>query len=46
MGGSKSADKPENLMALCRDCHEKYGDKRDYKNFLKGVHNERLSRRP
>lgn len=28
-----------NLMALCRDCHIKYGDKKQYKEYLKNVHN-------
>lgn len=27
-----------NLMALCRKCHEKYGDKKQYKNWLKEIH--------
>ena len=26
MGGDKSADRVENLMALCRHCHTIYGD--------------------
>jgi len=38
MGGSKSKDKIENLMAVCRNCHEKFGDKREYKTFLKDTH--------
>jgi 5-methylcytosine-specific restriction endonuclease McrA len=28
-----------NLMALCRDCHIKYGDKKQYKEYLKNIHN-------
>lgn len=39
MGGSKEADKIENLMALCRSCHIEYGDKKQYVEFLKEVHN-------
>lgn len=31
-----------NLMALCRKCHETYGDKNQYLEFLKKVHNEKL----
>jgi len=38
MGGSKSADVIENLMALCRKCHIEYGDKKQYKQFLKDIH--------
>lgn len=37
MGGSKSKDDPNNLMALCRACHIKYGDKKQYKDFLKQI---------
>jgi hypothetical protein len=40
MGGTKEADKIENLQALCRDCHIKYGDKKQFKDYLKEVHNE------
>lgn len=38
MGGSKTVDTIENLMALCRTCHEKYGDKKQYVEFLKEKH--------
>jgi hypothetical protein len=38
MGGSKDADRPENLMALCRKCHETYGDKKQYMEFLINLH--------
>lgn len=38
MGGSKLKDYIENLMALCRVCHEKYGDKVKYKPFLRKIH--------
>jgi hypothetical protein len=38
MGGSKTKDNIENIMALCRDCHMKYGDKKQYKDFLKQIH--------
>jgi 5-methylcytosine-specific restriction endonuclease McrA len=40
MGGTKEADKIENLQELCRDCHIKYGDKKQFKDYLKEVHNE------
>jgi 5-methylcytosine-specific restriction endonuclease McrA len=38
MGGSKTADVIENLMGLCRSCHIEYGDKKQYKEFLKDIH--------
>jgi 5-methylcytosine-specific restriction endonuclease McrA len=38
MGGNKKADVIENLMGLCRECHIKYGDKKQYKDFLKEIH--------
>ena len=44
IGGSKEADNIENLMALCREDHLKYGDKKQYKEFLKDKHAEKLIR--
>jgi 5-methylcytosine-specific restriction endonuclease McrA len=38
MGGNKEADVIENLMGLCRKCHIEYGDKKQYKEFLKDIH--------
>jgi 5-methylcytosine-specific restriction endonuclease McrA len=38
MGGVKSKDKIENLMALCRSCHLEYGDKKQHMEFLKETH--------
>jgi 5-methylcytosine-specific restriction endonuclease McrA len=38
MGGNKNADVIENLMGLCRKCHIEYGDKKQYKEFLKDIH--------
>ena len=38
MGGSKKADDIKNLMALCRSCHDKYGDKVRWKVHLKEIH--------
>ncbi len=40
MGGSKEVENIDNLQALCRDCHVKYGDKKQFKDYLKEVHNE------
>lgn len=42
MGGSKSADTIENIMALCREHHLEYGDKKQYMEFLKEKHKEKL----
>ena len=43
IGGSKEADNIENLMALCREDHLKYGDKKQHKEWLKDIHQERLT---
>ena len=37
-GGSKLKDNIENLMAICREEHVKFGDKKQYKDMLKEVH--------
>ena len=38
MGGSNTKDHIENLMALCRKCHIKFGDVPDKKEWLKDIH--------
>lgn len=40
MGGDPNGDKDviENLMAVTREEHVKYGDKEQYKEWLKSVH--------
>lgn len=38
MGGSKAKDVIENLQAVCRSCHIKYGDKKQHKELLKDIH--------
>ena len=38
MGSTQDKDKIENLMAVCRMCHEKYGDKKEYLELLKQTH--------
>jgi len=43
MGGSKQADNINNLQALCRKCHVKYGDKKQHVDFLIEKHQERLN---
>lgn len=39
-GGRKGADVIENLMALTREEHIRYGDKKQYKEWLKQKHFE------
>ena len=43
IGGTKVGDTIDNLMALCREDHIKYGDKKQYKDFLNCKHAERIS---
>jgi len=31
-----------NLMGLCRECHEKYGDKEQHMEFLQEIHNKKI----
>ena len=38
MGGSKTKDNIENLIALTRKEHEMYGDKKQYLDFLTETH--------
>lgn len=38
MGGSTQKDDPENLMALCRECHVTFGDKTKFKKMLNFMH--------
>lgn len=45
MGGSKTKDYIENLMAVCRACHIKYGDKKQHFDYLKTIHNEAIAKR-
>ena len=42
MGGDPQGKKDviSNLMAVCRECHIKYGDKKQYKEFLQEVHDK------
>ena len=41
MGGkNEAADVIENLMAMCRKCHEDFGDKKQYEEMLKKIHLE------
>jgi len=45
MGGTKEPERIENIMAVCRDCHTKYGDKKQWKYWLFSVHKIRLEAR-
>lgn len=45
MGGTKQDESIDNLMAVCRNCHIKYGDKKEFKEFLKEMHNDYKQRR-
>ena len=38
MGGSKTKDYIENLQAICRGCHIRFGDLKQYKEYLKQIH--------
>lgn len=38
MGGSKKMDNIENLMAMCRRCHEVMGDKKEVRHILEMAH--------
>jgi 5-methylcytosine-specific restriction endonuclease McrA len=38
MGGGKTKDTIQNLMALCRSCHLEYGDKKQHLDFLREKH--------
>lgn len=44
MGGdpTKKRDVIENLMGLCRRCHDYYGDKEQHMEFLQTRHKEYL----
>jgi 5-methylcytosine-specific restriction endonuclease McrA len=43
MGGSSiDKDNITNIMALCRNCHIKYGDKKDQLEYLKKKHKEKI----
>jgi len=45
MGGTTKPDVIENLQALCRECHAKFGDQKRYKEMLKDKHRKALEMR-
>jgi 5-methylcytosine-specific restriction endonuclease McrA len=42
IGGTTRKETIENLMALCRVCHIKFGDKKEYYDFLDKIHSEKI----
>lgn len=44
MGGSKTKDVIENLQALCRPCHIKFGDKKHHMDFLIITHQLKINK--
>ena len=44
MGGTKRTEEFGNLMALCRKCHNEYGDITDLKDMLKQIHYRRFDK--
>lgn len=44
MGGSKNLDHISNLLSLCRPCHIKFGDKKQYMDFLRDTHEEFMNK--
>jgi hypothetical protein len=42
MGGSKTKDYIENLIAVCRGCHNNCHDSKDFNNNAKEMHLKRL----
>ena len=45
MGGSKILDVIQNLMALCRKHHDKYGDRDDTREMLVNAHAKAMSKK-
>jgi 5-methylcytosine-specific restriction endonuclease McrA len=43
MGGSKTVDRIENLMALCRKCHDTMGDTKTHREFLESKHEQKMN---
>ena len=45
LGKEQDCDVIENLQALCRHCHETYGQKKIYKDMLVTMHQKRMNER-
>ena len=45
MGGSKDKDHIENLMSICAECDSKYGDRKQYMDYLKNIHQAKMKER-
>ena len=45
MGGSKERDHIENLMSICRNCDDQFGDRSHFTEWLKEVHGEFMETR-
>jgi 5-methylcytosine-specific restriction endonuclease McrA len=43
MGGTEKDETIENLMALCREHHNQMGDRKQFKEYLKEVHQRKLN---
>jgi 5-methylcytosine-specific restriction endonuclease McrA len=43
MGGTTKTEDINNLMALCRNCHVKYGDIKHHKEFLISKHRSHIA---
>ena len=41
-GGSKSKDRIENLMAVCRPCHMYHGERKESLQMLKDIHRDKM----
>lgn len=44
MGGSKNADRIENLMALTREEHEEFGDVPEKREYLQEIHDNYIKK--
>lgn len=45
MGGTKKPDTIENLMAMCRRCHQDLGDRKQFIDYLREAHQIRMKER-
>ena len=45
MGGSKSADHISNLVAMCRECHHFFGDRKKFYDLIDRAHDKNVSLR-